>query len=88
MSMENVQKIIDHYLFNVRQEKERIKNTDYGNSVYWLVEHNMYKLKVEGETYSISFASSLFGHGIPSLGIVVRNTKGESVKFNAEGKIK
>lgn len=88
MNMENVQKVVDRYFFDVKQEKERIKNTDYGNSVYWLVEHNMYKLKVEGETYSVSFASSLFGHGIPSLGIVVSNTKGESVKFNAEGKIK
>ena len=88
MNMENVKKIVDHYLSDVKQEKERIKGTDYGNAVYWLVEHNMYNLKVEGETYSVSFASSLFGHGIPSLGIVVRNTKGESVKFNVEGKIK
>lgn len=45
MNMENVQKVI---FFDVKQEKERIKNTDYGNTVYWLVEHNMYKLKVEG----------------------------------------
>lgn len=88
MNMKNVQKVIDHYLFDVKQEKERIKNTDYSNSVYWLVEHNMYKLKVEGETYSVSFVSSLFRHGIPSLGVVVRNTKGESVKFSAEGKMK